>query len=384
MTVVSLGAHRSSHRTLLRQPKSGSGSVDAIVVPASRPAAYLLPAMEVASTLGCEFVALCSGRAKLDEAAGLAVEVPDLSWTLVDIREDSASDLLRFGTGEIREASQSRVGDLSRKRNIGLLLAHLAGWRGLLFLDDDIRDLSPRTVRTAASVLRPGRAVGMVATDFPDNSVVCHALRLCGGAQDVFVSGSALAVDTTSIESFFPEVYNEDWLFLYDLVRSRRVSAAGVVRQAPYKPYEDVTRAAREEFGDILAEGLMSLLHDRVDVENALEPAYWTHVIGQRHRLLDVISTRLARDEHRDGAAALGAVHAAGIALDSFDAAVLSMFVRRWREDVKDWHKRILRLTPTRSVETALDVLGLRHVRDLGPSGRAAGGTPHTGARVLA
>ena len=52
MTPKPSGTHRQSHRTLLRQERCGDGSVDAIVMPASRPAANLLPAMEVASALG--------------------------------------------------------------------------------------------------------------------------------------------------------------------------------------------------------------------------------------------------------------------------------------------------------------------------------------------
>ena len=104
--------------------------------------------------------------------------------------------MLEFSTSEIPAATRTRLGDLSAKRNIGLLLARLVGWHGVLFLDDDIRDVSPRTVRAAGDALRPGRATGMIAADFPDNSVVCHAARLAGLRQDVFVSGSALAVDT--------------------------------------------------------------------------------------------------------------------------------------------------------------------------------------------
>lgn len=355
-------AHRNSHLSLLRHGKVVRGSVDAIVVPASRPAAYLLPSMEVAAGLGCHFVAFCSGRTSLDEAAGLAVEVPDLVWTLVDVRETWPAELLRFGTSEIREARESRVGDLSRKRNLGLLLAHLADWHRVLFLDDDIRDVSPRAVRAAVSDLRPGRATGMVATDFPDNSVVCHAARLSGLKQDVFVSGSALAVETTKIESFFPDVYNEDWLFLYDMVRQRRVSATGVVRQAPYKPFARRARAAGEEFGDLLAEGLMSLLHSGLDVDRALDAGYWDEAIVERHRFLDRITAGLTTREHTDAPAALAAVRAARSTLAGLDSAVLSTFVRLWQQDTEDWKERLLGLGRVGSPEAALDVLGLRRI----------------------
>lgn len=358
-----LAAHRWTHRALLSYLPSGPGGIDAIVVPASRPAAYLLPAMEVAAGLGCEFVALCSGRVRQDEAAGLAAEVPDLSWTLVAIDQKSGEGLLDFGTSDFRQAALSAVGDLSRKRNLGLLLAHLAGWRRIMFLDDDIRDVSPRALRAVAAKLGPGRAVGMLATDFPDNSVVCHASRLAGRRQDVFVSGSALAVDTTAIRSFFPEVYNEDWLFLHDAVRSRQVSAVGQVRQAPYRPYADRIRAVREEFGDLLAEGLMSLVHDRGELVVATRPAFWSQAIDQRVRLLDQISEGLVKRPHdRDRIPALRAVSAAQATLETFDGDVLARYVRRWRADVERWQWRLQKLPVAGSLKVAIQELELNAI----------------------
>jgi hypothetical protein len=361
-------AHYWTHRALLRPLRPGPGGIDAIVVPASRPAAYLLPAMEVAAGLGCEFVALCSGRVRRDEAAGLAVEVPDLSWTLVDVDKQSGAGLLDFGTSDFRQVASTALGDLSRKRNLGLLLAHLAGWRGIMFLDDDIRDVSPQALRSVATKLGPGRAVGMLAIDFPDNSVVCHALRLAGRPQDVFISGSALAVDTTEIRSFFPEVYNEDWLFLHDLIRSHLAAAVGQVRQAPYRPYVDPGRAVREEFGDLLAEGLMSLVHDRGELEQAQRPAFWRRAIDQRIRLLDLITEGLVRRaHHRDRIPALRAVAAARATLETFDGDVLARYVRHWRTDVEQWQWRLQKLPVTGSLAGALDHLGLVHETNAQP-----------------
>ena len=334
-------------------------------MPAARPAANLLPAMELAAVLGCRLVVLCSGRTSVAEASGLVDEVPDLSCTLVDLHEGYRNDqLLPFGTGELPEAAAARLGDLSVKRNLGLLLARLVGWRSVLFLDDDIRDLSPSTVRLAASILRPGRATGMTVEDFPDNSVVCHALRLSGRAQDVFVSGAALAVDTTTVDSFFPEVYNEDWLFLYDRVRRGGVSATGTVRQAPYKPYATEARATSEEFGDVLGEGLLGLLHEKAPPERALQPAYWDLAIEQRAILLDDIAARLDGSDRRDAAVALAAVVAARAKLGTFDGSLFSMYVSRWRQDVRDWRKRLEGLPTLGALRPALDFLALTSVAD--------------------
>ena len=355
--------HCRSHRSVLKPaPKGETGRVDAIVMPAARTAEHLLPGMNLAAQLGCEFVALCSGQVQIKEAVGLAHEVPGLSWTLVDLNQPWTSDLLEFRTSRFAAATALRTSDLSAKRNIGLLLARLAGWECILFLDDDIT-LTADTVREAAATLRPGRATGMRALDFPDNSVVCHALRIVDPKQDVFVSGSALLVDTGRIDSFFPDVYNEDWFFLFDLVRLGGVSTVGEVRQEKYAPFADPERAAREEFGDILAEGLMSLLHYAGGTQRALTEKYWDTELVERRALLGSIVRRLAGSDHPDAPAASAAVTAAAELAGDFTGALLARYVRQWRRDVRLWRTRIDALKPLYSLDEALAWLRLPAVR---------------------
>lgn len=359
MTDAPSATFRSSHLSLLAGHKPGDGRIDAIVMPASRPAANLLSAMEVAAMLRRPLVVLCSGRTTTKEAAGLVAEVPGLDCTLIDLHGGWQHEALDFGTGQVPEAMRSRVGDLSTKRNLGLLLAVVAGWRGVLFLDDDIRDLSPRTVREAESALRPGGAVGMIAEDFPDNSVVCHARRLAGTDQGVFVSGSALAVDTTTVDSYFPDVYNEDWLFMHGRIRRRLVSTVGTVRQAPYLPYADLARAEREEFGDVLAEGLMGKLHGGRSKRRAKPEDFWSEAIAQRHRLLDEITGGLSGSDEPDAEAAKAAVQAARDTLLTLDGPVFTDYVRRWHDDLARWRTQVALLPRVGTLPGALDVLGL-------------------------
>jgi hypothetical protein len=82
------------------------------------------------------------------------------------------------------------------------------------------------------------RAVGFHVRNYPDNPVVRHAYRLAGGNQDTFIGGSPLLVDVATTRSFFPAIYNQDWLFLFDSLNVRVVAAAGVAAQLAYDPYE--------------------------------------------------------------------------------------------------------------------------------------------------
>ena len=354
------GRHYTSHRSVLKPPPDGQGrdSIEAIVMPAARTAVHLLPGMQLAEQLGCEFVALCSGQTQVKEAVGLAREVPGLSWTLVELEDGWTSQLLDFRTARFEAATRLRCSDLSTKRNIGLLLARMVGWHRILFLDDDIR-VGAELVRTAAATLRPGRATGMRALHFPDNSVVSHALRAVEIEQDVFVSGSALLVDTSRIDSFFPDVYNEDWFFLFDAVRFGRVSSFGEVRQEEYDPFRDPGRAVREEFGDILAEGLMSLLHHAGGTQRALTEKYWDTVIEQRRAMLRSVTELLETREELDAAAA---VRAAAKETTEYTGALLARYVRQWQRDVRLWRGRMAALPRSPSLEAALDRLRLPYV----------------------
>src|SRR5262249_7958869 len=137
-------------------------------------------------------------------------------------------------------------------------------------------------------------AVGFKVNDYPDNSVVCHANRLAGSVQDIFPGGSALLVDVERCYSLFPPIYNEDWLFLFDAVQARSVAAAGTLSQVDYRPFAHSNRAATEEFGDVIAEGLYRLIHEGMSVTDATVE-YWQDALQRRSRLINHIATQLLR-----------------------------------------------------------------------------------------
>jgi hypothetical protein len=222
--------HQGSHAALIEFQAGVNGictAIGAIVVPTARPARHLAPIADLARSVGCLLVVLCSARAKGQVIAGLTASRPGLRAAVVDLPRGYEHPLLDFETSKHPHAGLAKHVDLSTKRNVGLLLARLLGWEQVLFVDDDIRRLDAGMLARGSSLVGRHRAVGFRVGEYPDNSVVCHAHRLGGGDQDTFVGGNALLVDTAHVHSFFPAVYSEDWLFLYDHVRSRAVVAAG-------------------------------------------------------------------------------------------------------------------------------------------------------------
>ncbi len=354
-------AHRESHSALLQRVHAGwPRSVDAIVVSASRPAHHLAPAAELAARLDCHLVVVCSGQVRPDEVGVLASEWPALRWHAVQLPDGFDHPLLTLASSRLAEVEDGRHGTLNTKRNIGLLLARLLGWRTVLFLDDDIVDVHEAMVRRAAAGLGGLAAIALAVVDWPDNSVVCHANRLGKGRQGVFVGGSALLVDTTQQFSFFPKIYNEDWLFLFDWLAAARVGCVGSVRQQPYDPFEDPGRAVAEEFGEVIAEGMIDLLHGRLPAMQLTNPDYWQAFLLRRSAFIARAADQIADQVHKPvHAAALFALAAAQRRRSQITPAWCVNYVRTWRIDAQAWVDRIETLATVDRFSSATDYLDL-------------------------
>jgi hypothetical protein len=362
---------RSSHLSLLDRCAVGGapGDIDAIVVPTHRSTTYLGEAIELGGQLDCPVLVLCSGRSRAAEAAG---HFGATAGAAVTVSSTPRHSLLAFGTQRNLSSLAEPYLDTANKRNVGLLLGRLLGWNRLLFLDDDIRGLTSAQVRGAAAVLGSGDA--QVASwrfpDFADNSVACHALRSSGQPQDVFIGAGALLVELTGWLPFFPAVYNEDWLFWHDFAVRREVCWFGDVKQIGYDPFADPHRARQQEFGDVLAEGIYALIHERRSALVACLPGYWGPVINERREMLAGIDRRLWRLRRyqlvtRNGyeiASVLRAVAASREVLETVTPHDLAEFTSLWRSDLYRWNARLHQLPRFSRIVDALGWLGITDV----------------------
>lgn len=353
--------------------RAGHG-LDAIIVPASRSAANLQSAIELASQANCHLVLLCSRNAVTSDVSRLLKErgITEEQATVVDVPADYGHDLFSFQTttwiwrGPGRQTRAARHSDLSVKRNIGLALARLLGWRRAFFMDDDIRDVTVDALTALASLIGtagPGgryRTAGMTVREFPDNSVVCHARREVKKDQDVFVSGSVLAMDCTAPFGFFPDIYNEDWLFFYHDAAAKRLACPGFnARQLPYDPFANPNRAASEEFGDIIAEGLYSLLHMGLDLQSATRE-YWDQFIADRTRIIDNIIGSLHRaPDEKTRAEMDNALTTARRTIADIKPGMCVDYIQLWQDDLEHWSMRLENIRGADSVAGALQKLGL-------------------------
>lgn len=363
-----------SHAALLDEPRRAPvrARFDAIVVPTHRPAARLRYSIDLAGRTQTPLIVLCSGRSYKEAVVKMAARSGVEAYA-VDI---PAGDPLRvaFRTSaneQIAVANQRRNPDLSVKRNLGLALARLLGWKKLMFLDDDIYGIATSAVTTLAEALEGHSVSALIPKDFPDNSVVCHANRLGGGKQDVFASASGMGVRCDRDDlAFFPNVYNEDWFFFAKEAASHKIARVGESRQRDYDPYYHPARAASEEFGDLLAEGVYARLDISEDIWTA-DADYWRYFIDRRAEFHDRVLTALSQVEPKkreEAARAAKSVRAAQWQLARITPQLCQTFVRLWRGDLKRWHWYLESLPPLGSPAAAFRYLGL----DLVDSQRAS------------
>lgn len=344
--------------------RAGRTDLDAIIVPASRTADNLEHAVALAQAALCWLVVLCSRETRATEVAQLFSDKGFKRGIAIDISADYRHPLLTFRSSDLARDSESPVcvnpnGDLSTKRNLGLLLAKMLGWSRIFFMDDDVRGVSLADLRATVSMLDRYRTVGMRVTDYADNSVVCHANREIGADQDVFVSGSVLAVNCQEPFGFFPEIYNEDWLFFYDDARMRRLGwSERDVTQLRYDPFENVERAERQEFGDVLAEGLYALLHVGSDL-SAAPDHYWNEFLTTRKRFLDEIIWRADSVAPEIGQNIVRAVQTAMLCLMQLQPKTFENYINAWRDDLLVWEERLEKVPRVGTMEEALETLAL-------------------------
>jgi hypothetical protein len=333
------------------------GSVDAIIVPTARPSSHLREANRLAQKLDCHLLVLCSKRASAVKA--LVQADAGVPMTAIDISSHLRHPLFSPATSAVVEAQVGRRTDTSLKRNLGLVLARMAGWSRVVFLDDDIEIPDADDLRRAAALLKTYDAVGLDVKGMPDNSVVCHARREVGLYQGTFVGGGALAVAVDRHLSFFPDIYNEDWFFLLNGACMRRVAIMGTAHQTVFDPFEYPRRAWPEEFGDVLAEGVFALLDQRRRVKDATVE-FWAEFLRSRRTMIRSMAGMIAEGVPPDRQEPVrAALDAATQRLGSITAELCVRYLRAWSRDRAQWAAAYASLPVIEDVNVAAEILGL-------------------------
>lgn len=324
-------------------------SIQAIIVPLARGNNALQHALNFAVAGDLYLLALCSKRSNAHSAAR-AMSVAGVRGMAIDITSHYAHQLVTaYATQAFPAALYGREeADLAIKRNVGLLYGRLAGFDKVLFLDDDIVDLTLSHRREAESVLHDYAVAGSVIDGFPDNSVVRHAQRLSGVEPGVSVGGGMLAINVSKVTSFFPNIYNEDWLFMQG--SSQVYSLKHSPAQQAYDPFQK-KRAISEEFGDVIAEGLLGA--------SKYHELDWQQILLQRKELILEVSAALQCQTSEAAMRARAALEQSLSRLESIRPDMCKNYVELWLKDNRKWQDNWQRLPVSLTTEKVLEYLGL-------------------------
>ena len=349
--------------------------IDAIIVPTIRSAEQLRSAVKLAMDARCQLITLHSHKFPSGLASVLGKLGQDVATPLA-LRSSAAHHLLDLAAGLPQAVHSPSAFDISRKRNLGLLIGRACGWTRMLFLDDDIRWLRADKLSVASAGLKEYPVVGLQVSKHPDLSVIGHARRLTGHPQKPFISGGSMLLNPQRLNGFFPAVYHEDWLSIIDHIRLGEVAVSGQVTQVVYNPFSNSERARFEEFGDILAFGLLWLIHVQKNTtathstlnaaqrdywDEATRLRFWREVLRQRAILLDNLVLRLQLRSKQD-ISPLESVRAARQQCACLSAEEFVSFIKKWVDNLSIWQDRTSCLPKADSVIRALDKLGLLHV----------------------
>jgi hypothetical protein len=336
----------------------------AIVVPTSRSFQAELPGLALAVQLAASqdslLIVLCSRAARSEEFPESIRHNLGERLIVRDLLSSGWRGLPHLRSTRNPLSTLWRANDVGVKRNLGLAAAALAGWQYLLFVDDDISPderfptLDEHGLRSALAVMETDtdlQAVGWTMEDFPDNSVLGHALRLTGAPQQIFISGGALLVRCHRGTPFFPAIYNEDWLFLIAIAQGSPACRnclgwIGRVRQRPYEPYT-ASRTKSEEAGDVIGEGLMNLLEDDGPAlwATGATPRYWRAAMARRASLIVDIGDALdSPGRTREQSSALYAMRTALRTHRHVRPDALRNHVVDWRSDLHRWRRYLAAL----------------------------------------
>jgi hypothetical protein len=145
----------------------------------------------------------------------------------------------------------------------------------------------------------------------------------------------------------------------------------GNATQIEYDPFASPERARREEFGDVLAEGLYALIgqeHSSVPFDEQLAaatPTYWDRFIEARHEAMAEAKIALDRFTDRDPhngyvTSALDSLAAAEDQLGGISSDLCVNFLQAWRDDRRDWQRFSTGVNNVGSMREAMDFLELR------------------------
>lgn len=177
------------------------------------------------------------------------------SITFLHFGRELHEQVFRYGSSHNPTGSWSARFDIPSKRNFAINHARHSGFGVIMLIDDDVI-FRNSFVSSAIHVLNGGADIACGYSLFHADVSTLDRIRsvVHGTRPEVSISGNAMVLRVGPRLSFFPYVYNEDWLFFWSSIKyggATIVPFQDVVQRRPRKGRE--LQIQMEQFGELLA-----------------------------------------------------------------------------------------------------------------------------------
>jgi hypothetical protein len=172
--------------------------------------------------------------------------------------------------------------NLGYARNFALVVAKSLYLKKVLFMDDDIIVHSPGQIDTLFTLLGEYDFAGAHISGLVDDSILGHIATELGIYNERMLSGGFMTFNPFKIEHYFLNNYNEDWIWLFLHLNTKRQIQTSEVFQSIGNPFHNYKRKILfQEFGETALDGILDLYPGKL-YESLTSEVFWQRMIKER------------------------------------------------------------------------------------------------------
>jgi len=181
--------------------------------------------------------------------------------------------------------------NLGYMRNFALVHAVTNRFEKIIYMDDDISVTEHRLLKELFSLIDAYLFAGAEISGMIDDSIMGHIATDLDIFNDRMLSGGFLAFNPKSVNHFFLNIYNEDWLWLFLQLSGRNYIQFGKVLQNLTDAFENYEKKIEfQEYGELALEGVINCYRS-ASFERLQDLDFWKSIVVERLAYLNQLHT---------------------------------------------------------------------------------------------
>lgn len=182
--------------------------------------------------------------------------------------------------------------NLGFARNFALLYSKWLNADKVLFMDDDIQVQNLKLIDDLFQSIKGFQFVGANIKGLVDDSALGHIATDLGIFNERMLSGGFMVFNPNSIDQYFLNNYNEDWIWLFLQLKRKKYFQTGEVFQELTNPLANYqNKIIFQEYGEIALDGILDLFN-KDSYDSLVEISFWKRILAEREKYLNVLSEK--------------------------------------------------------------------------------------------